>query len=487
MHPPSRVPQPGKTIFATSTSPWDFMPDYIRGERSEHAVGIDDTDRLFHMHIVGKTGTGKSTLLKMLMQQDLSRGHGFALLDPHGDLAEEVLDGVPRSRIQDVVYLNPADTDFPMPFNILEAVDEAQHHLIAAGLVSIFKRFWAESWGPRTEYLIKNAVLALLEAPGTTLLDVPRILIDDVFRNQVISHLRNPVVSRFWKQEYAGYSPSFREEVIAPIQNKVGEFTMTPLVRNIVGQRKNLFELRKLMDEGKVLVVNLAKGALGEDTAALLGSMILTRIMLAAFTRQNIPERDRRPFFLYVDEFPSFATQATMSTLLSEARKYKVGLVLSHQYLAQLSDDLRGAIFGNVGTTISFKLGAEDAEYMAREFSPVAVEEIAGLDQHHIFIRLKVGDTTSHPFTAKTLLPPQGATSQRGQIVRWSRQYYARPRAVVERDAKNTVLLDAPAFLACRAARGPGEAGVSRPRRAVSGVTGRQARSVIPQPPKLQR
>jgi hypothetical protein len=370
---------------------------------------------------VGKTGTGKSTLLKTFMEQDFARGHGFALLDPHGDLAEEVLDGAPRSRIQDVIYLNPADTDFPMPLNVLEAVDEAQHHLIAAGLVSIFKRFWADSWGPRTEYLIKNAVLALLEAPGTTLLDVPRILIDDVFRNQVISHLRNPVVCRFWKHEYAAYTPSFREEVIAPIQNKVGEFTMTPLVRNIIGQRKNLFELRGLMDEGKVLIVNLAKGALGEDTAALLGSMILTRIMLAAFTRQNIPERDRRPFFLYVDEFPSFATQATMSTLFSEARKYKVGLVLSHQYLAQVSDDLRGAIFGNVGTTICFKLGAEDSEYMAREFSPVSVEELTGLDEHHIFVRRKIGNTTSHPFTAKTLLPPSIATSQRASIVRWSR------------------------------------------------------------------
>ncbi len=276
------------------------MPDYIRGERNDHAIGIEDTDRLFHTHVIGKTGTGKLTLLQNFMTQDLQRGHGFALLDPHGDLAEEVLDRVPRSRLQDVVYLNPADIDFPVPFNVLEAVDEAQHHLIAAGLVSIFKRFWADSWGPRTEYLIKNAVLALLETPGATLLDVPRILIDDEFRAQIVGRLQNPAIGRFWKHEYAAYTPSFREEVIAPIQNKVGEFTMTPLVRNIIGQRKNLFELRKLMDHGKVLIVNLAKGALGEDTAALLGSMILTRILLAAFTRQDIPEAERRPFFLYV-------------------------------------------------------------------------------------------------------------------------------------------------------------------------------------------
>jgi len=416
------------------------MPDYIRGERSNHEIGIEDTDRLFHTHVIGKTGTGKSTLLQNFMAQDLQRGHGFAVLDPHGDMAEEVLDRVPRSRLQDVVYLNPADIDFPVPFNVLEAVDEAQHHLIAAGLVSIFKRFWADSWGPRTEYLIKNAVLALLETPGATLLDVPRILIDDGFRAQVVAGIQNPAVGRFWEHEYAAYTPKFREEVIAPIQNKVGEFTMTPLVRNIVGQRKNLFELRRLMDQGKVLIVNLAKGALGEDTAALLGSMILTRILLAAFTRQDIPEAARRPFFLYVDEFPSFATQGTMSALLSEARKYKLGLILSHQYLAQVSDDLRGAIFGNVGTAVSFQLSAEDAEYVAREFAPVCPEELTGLDQHHIFLKLKVGGMTSYPFSAKTFPPPPIETSYRDQIVRWSRQYYARPRAQVEREAAKHLL-----------------------------------------------
>ncbi len=416
------------------------MPDYIRGERNDHEIGIEDTDRLFHTHVIGKTGTGKSTLLQNFMTQDLRRGHGFALLDPHGDLAEEVLDRVPRSRLQDVVYLNPADIDFPVPFNVLEAVDEAQHHLIAAGLVSIFKRFWADSWGPRTEYLIKNAVLALLETPGATLLDVSRILINDAFRTQVVAGLQNPAVGRFWEHEYAAYSPKFREEVIAPIQNKVGEFTMTPLVRNIVGQRKNLFELRKLMDEGKVLIVNLAKGALGEDTAALLGSMILTRILLAAFTRQDTPEAERRPFFLYVDEFPSFATQGTMSALLSESRKYKLGLILSHQYLAQVSDDLRGAIFGNIGTAVTFQLSAEDAEYVSREFAPVCAEELTGLDQHHIFLKLKVGGMTSYPFSAKTLPPPPIEKSYRDRIVHWSRQYYARTRAMAEREVAHHLL-----------------------------------------------
>lgn len=433
----SHLPFPdpsGTTIFARSTAPLDYLPDYITGEPHDHSIGIRDSDRLFHAEIIGKTGTGKSTLLENWMQQDLLRGHGFALLDPHGDLSEAVLHRVPRERVRDIVYLNPADIDFPTPFNVLEAVDEAQHHLIASGLVSIFKRFWADSWGPRTEYLIKNAVLALLETAGATLLDVSRILIDDAFRTRMLEGVRNPAVSRFWKQEYSGYSASFRAEVIAPIQNKVGEFTMTPLVRNIVGQRKNLFELRRLMDEGKVLIVNLAKGALGEDTAALLGSLILTRIMLAALSRRDIPEESRRPFFLYVDEFSSFATPSTISTLLAEARKFKIGVALSHQTLAQLSDELRGTIFGNVGSIISFQLGAEDAEYMARELAPVCAAEITGLDHHHIFVKRKIEGLTVSATSAETLPPPPPFTSYRDQIVRWSRQYHARPRTFAERE-----------------------------------------------------
>jgi hypothetical protein len=462
------------------------MGDFIRGERSEHPVGIEDADRMFHAYIIGKTGAGKSTLLLNFIEQDLRRGHGFTLVDPHGDLSLDVLDLVPRNRIKDVVYLNPADVDFPVPFNVLEAANDAQHHLIAAGLVSIFKRFWADSWGPRTEYLIKNAVLALLETPGTTLLDVPRILIDDNFRDTVTDGLRNPAVSQFWKREFAAYTPAFRQEVIAPIQNKVGEFAMTPVVRNVVGQKRNLFELRRLMDEGKILIVNLAKGALGEDTASLLGSMILTRLMLAAFTRQDTPESERRPHFLYVDEFPAFATPSTITTLLSEARKYRLSLTLSHQSLAQLSPELRGAIFGNVGTAISFTVGAEDAEYLSREFSPVSPSELTGLDQHHILLRLKQGTQTSHPFTAKTIAPPKLEASYRDQIIRWSRQYYARPRAAVERSALNALAEDPRASATGRTTRGRDEGGVSHPRNAAQGVTGRKARSVIPQPPQAR-
>ncbi|MFZ0889032.1 MAG: type IV secretion system DNA-binding domain-containing protein [Candidatus Binataceae bacterium] len=409
------------------------MPDYIRGERRDHPVVIADTDRLSHIGVIGKTGVGKSTLLLNLMCTDLKRGHGFGVLDPHGDLAEQLLDRVPRSRIPDVIYFNAGDLAFPVPFNVFDAVSHDQHHLVASGLVSILKRYWASAWGPRTEYLVRNAAFALLESPGATLLEVPRLLTDEDFRTQVAGAVENPAVKRFWLTEYAAYTSSFREEIIAPVQNKIGEFIMAPIIRNIVGQRKNLFDLRRMMDDGKILIVNLSKGAVGEDTAALLGSMMLTRILFAAFTRQDIPEAARRPFYLYVDEFPSFATQGTMSALLSEARKYKLGLTLSNQYLAQMSDEMRGALFGNIGTLLSYQLGGEDAEYVSREFDPVSPQELMELPNHHIFLKLKVNGVTSHAFSAKTLPPPPVTTSYRDDIIQRSRRFYARPRAIVER------------------------------------------------------
>ena len=412
----------GITPFATTN---------FRGER--RTFGIRDADRFFHTSIIGKTGSGKSSLLATLMRSDLERGHGFALLDPHGDLAELVLDLVPPHRIADVVYLNPADLDFPVPFNVLEP-RTGQDHLIASGLVSIFQRFWSQFWGPRTEYLVKNAVLALLETPGSTLLDLSRLLIDDVFRAQVLGQVQNPAVRQFWGHEYAAYSPGFRQEAIAPIQNKAGEFILTPVLRNIVGQRRNLFELRSLMDEGRVLIVNLAKGALGEDNSALLGSMILTRLLLAALSRQDTPESERRPFFLYVDEFPNFATQGTVSALLSESRKFKIGLTLVQQYIAQASDDLRGAIFGNVGTLITFRCGAEDAVYLAREFRPIFTsDDLVNLPRYDVALKLNVHGVSTTPFSASTLPPQPVITSHRSQIIQRSRERYARPRVVVER------------------------------------------------------
>ncbi|MCC6850433.1 MAG: type IV secretion system DNA-binding domain-containing protein [Deltaproteobacteria bacterium] len=418
------------TVFATTN---------FRGER--RPFGIRDADRLLHTYLVGKTGTGKSTLLATFMRADLERGHGFALLDPHGDLAERVLDLVPHHRLADVIYLNPADVDFPMPFNVLESIEAGQRHLIASGLVSILKRFWADFWGPRSEYLVRNAVLALVEASGTTLLDMSRLLVDEPFRRQLLATVHDPAVLRFWRDEFEAYPPAFRQEAIAPVQNKIGEFLTTPLIRNIVGQRRNLFQIRALMDEGKVLIVNLSKGILGEDTAALLGSLVLTRLVLAAFSRADVAEHRRRPFFLYVDEFPSFATEGTFASLLSEARKYGLGAILANQYLGQLSDNLRSALFGNVGTLISFQAGAEDAPHLSREFGgAVSLEDITGLNRHEVYLRMAVAGVTTAPFSAITLPPVMRPTSYRQQIVTLTRERYTRPRAIVERGAERLFL-----------------------------------------------
>jgi hypothetical protein len=433
------MPPDGMTLFGTTN---------FRGDRRR--FGIRDRDRLFHTFILGKTGVGKSTLLETFIAEDLRRGHGLALLDPHGDLALRVLEHVPRERLEDVVYVNPADLDFPVPFNVLETVDPQHHHLVASALVSILRRFWVDFWGPRTEYIIANAVYALLETPGATLLEISRLLVDDAFRGQIVGRLRNPAVAHFWAQEFAAYPPAFRQEVVAAPQNKIGQFLLTPVIRNIVGQRRNLFELRRLLDEGKILIVNLSKGQLGEDTAALLGSMFLTRLMLATFTRADTPEELRRPFFLYVDEFASFGTAGTVATLLAEARKYRVGLVLVAQYLAQIDRELRGALFGNAATAIAFRVAGEDAEYLAREFGArLTVEDFTTLPHHEVYLRLAVGGVASPAFSATTIRTSVPPTSYVSQIVKLSRERYARPRAAVEQHAEAL-------FLASRGLPTPG-------------------------------
>jgi hypothetical protein len=434
--PPHTFPQEtGETIIARSTEPLDFMPDYLTGQRLDHFIGISDEDRLHHVTVIGRTGMGKSVLLQNLMYQDILRGNGFALIEPHGDLSRNVLDCVPAERLEDVVYVNLGDLEYPAPFNPLESFDENQHHLIASGLVSTFKRFWGTAIGPRSEYLIRNSVLALLEHPGATLLELQQLLTDEAFRERTVRTLQNPAVRHFWTMEYARYTPAFREEVIAPIQNKVGEFTTTPLIRNVVGQRKNLFQLRRLMDEGKIVIFDLSKGRIGEDAAYLLGSMIFTQLMLAAFSRQDVPESERRPFAIYADEFTNVATPSTLVTLLTEARKYRTPLVLATQLLAHLSDDLlRGAFFG-VGTTVTFRTSAADADYIANEFAPVTPQQLTQLDPHHAYIKRSVNGRTAYPVSASTLPPPAVPVSYREQIIRRSREQYARPRALVERDA----------------------------------------------------
>src|SRR2546425_1732159 len=390
--------RPGSDNRITALAETNFRNDHRR-------FGIKRADRLAHMYIIGKTGTGKSTLIANLAHQDLVHGEGFALLDPHGDLAEHVLRLVPEERWADLIYFNVPDTAHPVAFNPLESGQPALKPLVASGLISVFKKIWAESWGPRMEYILRNALLALLDLPASTLLDIPKLLDDPVFRRHVLVYVRNDQVRRFWLREYENYPARFRAEAISPIQNKIGEFLVNPILRNIVGQPKSAFDLRRVMDERKILLLNLAKGKIGEDTSSLLGAMLVTKIGLAALSRAELPEDERRDFYLYADEFPSFTT-TSFAGILSEMRKYHVGLVLAHQYIEQLDEAVRGAVLGNVGTTIAFRVGLTDAELLEKEFHPeFAASDFVNLPNFNIYLKLMVDGTVTRPFSADTLPP----------------------------------------------------------------------------------
>jgi len=395
--------------------------------------GIKEKNRRGHVYIVGKTGTGKSTLIANMIASDIARGQGAALIDPHGDLAEAVLDLVPKERVADVVSFNPADLDFPLAFNPLEKLHPDKCHLVASGLISAFKKIWSEFWGPRMEHILRYAILALLEYPQSTLLDVPPTLIDKDFRAKVLETVNNPGVRNFWLLEFEKYNAWLRTEAIAPIQNKIGQFLATPLLRNIVGQAKSSFDIRKIMDEGKIIIANLAKGKIGEDACSLLGSMLVTQIQLAALGRADLADEQRTPFYLFIDEIHSFLT-LSFADIFSEARKYGLNLAMSHQYIEQLDEKIRAAIFGNVGTIISFRVGAENAKYLAREFYPVFAEtDIVNLPNHHICLKLMIDGRTSDAFSAVTMPLPQAAVSYRNEIMELSRKNYGSPRKEVER------------------------------------------------------
>lgn len=386
------------------------------------------------MYVIGKTGTGKSTLLKNLIAADIRNGNGLALIDPHGDLAEDVLDLVPEERIEDVIYFNPPDLDNPTAFNLLERATPYSHYLIVSGLISVFKKVWAEFWGPRLEHILRNALFTLLERPQSTLLDLPRLLTDKDFRRSVVGRINHQQVREFWLFEFEKYSAWLKAEATAPILNKIGQFLSSTPLRNIVGQQENSFRIRKAMDEGKIIIANLSKGKLGEDNAALLGALLVTRIQLAALSRANIPEKDRRPFYLYVDEFHNFVT-SSFTDSLSETRKYGLGLVLANQYIFQLDENIRESIFGNVGTIISFRVGAEDAKRLALEFNGVIEErDLVSLESHHIFLKLMIDGASSEAFSAITLPSPQPNHSFKEQIIANSRAKYCKPRKQVERE-----------------------------------------------------
>ena len=395
--------------------------------------GIKEDDRRRHMYIIGKTGTGKTTLLENMAIQDIQNGHGIAIVDPHGEFAEKMLDFVPSSRINDVIYFNPADLDFPIAFNAIETVDAEHRHLVASGLVGVFKKIWAETWGPRLEYLLRNAILALLEYPGATLLGVMRLLVDKTYRQKVMDKVTDPVVKSFWVDEFSKYKGNFEVEAIAPIQNKVGQFLTNPLIRNIVGQTKSSINIREIMDSEKIFIMNLSKGKIGEDTSNLLGAMLITRLQLAAMSRVDIPEDERKDFYLYVDEFQNFATES-FANILSEARKYHLSLVLAHQYIAQVREEVRDAVFGNVGTMVSFRVGAADADFLEKEFEPeFTVNDMVGLGFAQIYLKLMIDGFSSRPFSARTLAPIRSTeSSSKEKIVRVSRERYGRSRQEIE-------------------------------------------------------
>ncbi len=386
---------------------------------------------------------GKTEMLKTMAIQDIQQGHGVGFIDPHGEAAEELLQFVPDKRINEVIYFNPADMKHPIAFNVMENVGPEYRHLVASGLMSVFKKIWPDVWSARMEYILNNAVLALLEYPGSTLLGVNRMLADSDYRQEILSKVEDPVVKTFWLQEYARYTQRYEVEATAAIQNKVGQFISNPLIRNIIGQTRSSIDMRAVMDEQKILIANISKGRVGEDNSRLLGALLVTKLQLAAMSRVDIPEEQRNDFFLYIDEFQNFATDSFVN-ILSEARKYHLCLVLSHQYIAQLGVGLeakvRDAVFGNVGTIVSFRIGAEDAEFLEKEFSPEFLQtDFVNLGKYTVYIKLLIDGLASRPFSAQTLPPtpspfafPEESNKHVQKIIQASRDTYSTPVEKIE-------------------------------------------------------
>jgi hypothetical protein len=388
--------------------------------------GIRTADRRKHVYIMGKTGAGKSTLIANMAIDDIRKDRGIGIIDPHGDLSETILEFIPKRRINDVVYLEPFDTERPFALNVLEVRNKQQKDLVASGIVSIFYKLYKDSWGPRLEYILRNVILTLLETPNSTLVDILALLSNPDYRKKVVSQLYDPVLKNFWEKEFAKMPDRLKAEAISPIQNKVGQFVTSRMIRNILGKSKSSIDLEEIMNEGKILILNLSQGKLGEDNAALLGAMIITQIQLAAMNRSFIKEHERKDFFLYVDEFQNFATNSFIK-ILSEARKYRLSLALANQYIEQLDEDVVHAIFGNVGTLISFVVGARDAYVLTREFAEIYTEnDLVSLGKFEIVMKLCIDNMTSAPFPAKTLPLPSLQNNNAEKIVRLSKEKYGR-------------------------------------------------------------
>ncbi|HUQ30384.1 MAG TPA: type IV secretion system DNA-binding domain-containing protein [Candidatus Paceibacterota bacterium] len=420
MYNPERV-----TYFAATDS---------RGKKTPFGIKAKDRER--HMYVIGKTGMGKSTLLENMAIQDIRNGEGMAFIDPHGSAVDKLLDYIPEERIKDVVYFAPFDLDCPIAFNVMEDVGYDKRHLVVSGLMATFKKIWLDAWSARMEYILSNTILALLEYPGATLLGVNRMYTDKAYRKKVVENVKDPLVKDFWVKEFATYTDRYTQEATPAIQNKIGQFTSNPLIRNIIGQSKSSFDIRTLMDQKKILLINLSKGLVGDTNMKLLGSMITTRIFLAAMSRAELAEKELKAsakFYFYVDEFQNFAND-TFAEILSEARKYNLNLLIAHQYVEQMEEQVRAAVFGNVGTTVAFRVGPFDAEVLETIFFPeFTKEDLVNLGFAQVYMTLMIDGIGSRPFSAVTI-PPIEKPPQvfRKEVLEASRAAFANPRADVE-------------------------------------------------------
>ncbi len=405
-----------------------------------HQFGMLRKDRSRHVYIIGQTGAGKSGLLELFALSDIFYNQGYCIIDPHGDFAVNNLRFIPQNRIKDVVYFNPADTQYPVAFNPLELSDATRKPNVCSEVIGVLKRMFGDSWGPRLEHILRYTLLALLDRPDSTLLDISRILTDKDFRKETLDYCTDVTVLQFWKQEFGQWNEKQVNESIAPVLNKVGAFTANPIIRNIIGQPHSSFDVRKIMDEGKILVVNLSKGLIGEDNAGILGSFLVTKIQLAAMSRSDIPDvSKRRPFYLYVDEFQNFATDS-FSVILSEARKYGLNLTVANQYIAQMTESVRDAVFGNVGTTISFRVSADDAPILVKQFEPTFdSSDLIQMNNRHFVISMIINGEKAPAFSATTLNIPQAPTDNLDAIITNSRNLFSRARPEVEAEIRATI------------------------------------------------
>ncbi len=397
----------------------------------EQIFGIKTIDRFRHIWVVGKTGTGKSTLISNMVIDDIKKGRGVGVIDPHGELCETILNYVPANRINDVVYFNPADREYPMIMNPLQVTNKEEAELVVSGIVAVFNKIFGFSWGPRLEYILRNVLLSLSIIPDTTLANVISALTNPAYRKWMIDQMKNAevpdqVLIGFWENEFNKMQDKQREEAVAPILNKVGQFVTSPLIRRIIGQPKSSISIDDIMNQGKIILVNLSQGRLGEDNSALIGAMLITKFQLAAMRRVDIPEAERTNFFLYVDEFQNFATPSFMK-ILSEARKYRLSLMLANQYMSQIPEEVQASILGNAGSLISFTVGASDAGLIFKEFGGVFSEkDLTELKNRQIAIKFMIDGHASRAFLASTLPPPESINQNKETILRVSRERYTK-------------------------------------------------------------